>query len=238
MRLLRLWVLAGWSWIAWGQGNGKEAQPRVVDPGDGRTAPSDAVLLFNGRDMSGWMTKDGKMPACEVGDGVMKCTTGVGDIMTAEKFTNAQIHLEFAVPNMPEQKGQLKGNSGVYLQGKYEIQILDSYQNPTYAHGSLGGLYGQAPPLVNAARRPEEWQSYDIIYRGPQCDAAGNVVKKAVVTVLLNGILVHDHVEIERSVKLGAGCQAGPLLLQDHSGFKDAPVTRMRFRNIWLRELD
>jgi len=168
----------------------------------------------------------------------MTCATGAGDIMTTEKFKNAQIHLEFAVPSMPEQKGQLRGNSGVYLQGKYEIQILDSYQNPTYAHGSLGGLYNQAAPLVNAARRPEEWQSFDMIYRGPECDAAGKVTRKAVVTVLLNGILVHDHVAINQSEKDGAGCEPGPLLIQDHSGFKNAPMTRMRFRNIWLRALD
>ena len=231
-----VWLL--WLTTAVAMGQGKDAQPRVVDPGDATHAPSDAVRLFNGQNMSGWITKDGKMPNCEVAQGVMTCATGAGDILTTEKFKNAQIHLEFAVPSMPEQKGQLRGNSGVYLQGKYEIQILDSYQNPTYAHGSLGGLYNQAAPLVNAARRPEEWQSFDMIYRGPECDAAGKVTRKAVVTVLLNGILVHDHVAINQSEKDGAGCEPGPLLIQDHSGFKNAPMTRMRFRNIWLRALD
>lgn len=234
MRMLPCLLLI--SAVAFGQ---KDAQPRVVDPGDGRKAPSDAVALFNGRDMTGWITKDGKIPKCEVeAGGVMACVTGVGDIQTTQTFKNAQIHLEFAIPYMPNQKGQLRGNSGVYLQGKYEMQILDSYQNPTYAHGSLGGLYNQAPPLVNAARRPEEWQTYDFIFRGPECDTAGKVTKKAVVTVLLNGLLVHDHVAIDASEKLGAGCQAGPILLQDHSGFKDAPITKMKFRNLWLRELD
>ena len=219
-------------------GQNKDAQPRVVGAGDGAHAPSDAVRLFNGQNMSGWVTRDGKMPNCEVAENVMTCATGAGDIITTEKFKNAQIHLEFAVPSMPDQKGQLRGNSGVYLQGKYEIQILDSYQNPTYAHGSLGGLYNQAAPLVNAARRPEQWQSFDFIYRGPECDAAGKVTKKAVVTVLLNGILIHDHVSIDQSEKAGAGCEPGPILIQDHSGFKNAPMTKMRFRNIWLRSLD
>lgn len=216
----------------------KDAQARVVDPGDRTHPPSDAVKLFNGRDMTGWLTKDGKMPKCEVADAVMTCVTGVGDIMTNEKFRNAQIHLEFNIPSMPDQKGQLRGNSGVYLQGKYEIQVLDSFENPTYGHGSLGGLYNQAPPLVNAARRPEQWQTYDMIFHGPQCDAAGKVTKKATVTVILNGLLVQDHVEIDASEKEGAGCQPGPLLIQDHSGFKNAPITKMKFRNLWLRSLD
>lgn len=213
---------------------GEEPEPRVVTPG---RPPSDAVVLFNGLDMTGWVTADGRPARCEVASQEMTCTSGVGDIATTEKFTDAQIHLEFAVPDMPDQTGQLKGNSGLYLQAKYEIQILDSFRNPTYAHGSLGGLYGQAAPLVNAARPPGQWQSYDIVFHGPTCDAEGKVTRKATVTVVLNGLLIHDHVAIDASEKLGAGCEAGPILLQDHSGFPGAPVTKMKFRRIWMRRL-
>jgi Domain of Unknown Function (DUF1080) len=214
-----------------------ETQPRVVAPGDGTGAPSDGVVAFDGKSMEGWVTGDGKPAGCAVSDSVMACTSGVGDIVTTAKFASAQLHLEFNVPSMPEQAGQLRGNSGVYLHGKYEIQILDSYENPTYAHGSLGGLYGQAAPLVNAARKPGEWQAYDITLRAPECDAEGKVTRKAVVTVFLNGVLVQDGVGIDASEKLGVGCEPGPLRLQDHSGFPGAPVTTMRFRNIWWRPL-
>lgn len=215
----------------------EKPQPRAVDPGDAARPPADAVVVFNGTDMEGWTTVDGKPAHCLVEAGVMACTSGAGDIVTTQQFHSAQLHLEFNVPAMPDQKGQLRGNSGVFLQSKYEIQILDSFGNPTYAHGSLGGLYGQAAPLVNAARRPGEWQTYDMVYHGPQCDAEGKVIRKATVTVVLNGVLVQDHVAVDASEKLGAGCQAGPLRLQDHSGFPGAPTTTMRFRNIWWRPL-
>ncbi|MGH9666226.1 MAG: 3-keto-disaccharide hydrolase, partial [Bryobacteraceae bacterium] len=152
-------------------------QPRYVDPGDAGHPPSDAVLLFNGRDMSGWVAKDGKPVVCRVESGVMPCTSGVGNMYTTAKFKDAQIHLEFREPLMPNQHGQLRGNSGVYLGGAYEIQVLDSYRNPTYATGVLGALYGQAAPLVNAARPPEHWETYDIVYHPLACDSAGNVTK-------------------------------------------------------------
>ena len=214
-----------------------EPQPRVVEPGDASHPPSDAVVVFNGKDMSGWVTEGGKPAGCTVSDGEMACTSGVGDIYTTEKFKSVQLHLEFNVPSMPDKKGQMRGNSGVFLHGKYEIQIQDSYENPTYAHGSLGGLYGQAAPLVNAARKPGEWQTYDMTFHAPECDTAGVVTRKASVTVILNGVLVQDHVSIDASEKLGAGCEATGLRLQDHSGFAGAPVTTMRFRNLWWRQL-
>ncbi len=210
-------------------------QPRVVDPGSPVKAPSDAVVLFDGTDVSHFVrAKDGEPCRCTVEKGVMACVTGVGDIVSTEKFKDAQIHLEFMPPYMPEQHSQLRGNSGVYLQGRYEIQILDSYQNPTYAEGVLAALYGQAAPLVNAARRPREWSSYDMIYHAPRCDAKGNVTDLATVTVILNGVLVQDHMTIAKSGQT-KGCPDGPLLLQDHSGFPGAPVTTMSFRNIWFR---
>jgi Domain of Unknown Function (DUF1080) len=216
-------------------GQKPDAQPREVDPGGPGKAPSDAVVLFDGTNMSGWTTHDGKPARCQVQNREMVCRTGVGDSYSREKFRSAQIHLEFAIPFMPDQKDQMRGNSGVYLHGKYEIQVLDSYRNPTYPNGSCGAIYGQSPPLVNASRPPEQWQSYDIIFHAAKCDAAGKPMAPATVTVLHNGVLVQDHVKIEKS----GGCgEEGPLMLQDHSGFPGAPQTSMKFRNIWMRRLE
>ena len=170
----------------------------------------------------------------------MECASGAGDIYSRRKFSSAQIHVEFAPPVMPGHTSQMRGNSGVYLHGRYETQVLDSYNNPTYPVGACGALYGQAAPLVNAARPPGEWQTFDIIFHAPKCDAAGNLASRGRVTVLWNGVLVQDNVEIQNT---GKGCasgigEPGPLMLQDHSGFKDAPLTRMRFRNVWYRPID
>jgi len=209
-------------------------QRPVVDPGNAGKAPSDAVVLFDGRDNSGWSTRDGKPSKCTVADGVMSCRTGAGTIQSAEKFRSAQIHLEFNIPSMPDQKGQLRGNSGVLLQGRYEVQILDSYQNPTYADGSSGALYGQSAPQVNASRRPGEWQTYDIVFHAPRCAPDGSVQTPGSLTLLYNSVLVQDHVPVVSK----RGCvDEGPLVLQDHSGFKGAPDTTMKFRNIWMRRL-
>ncbi len=209
----------------------EEPQPRYVAPGP---PPADAVVLFDGKDLSEWTTRDGQPTRCAVGGGAIVCKTGAGDIYSKRKFSSAQIHLEFAIPAMPEQHGQARGNSGVYLHGRYEIQILDSYQNPTYPTGVCGALYGQAPPLVNASRPPEQWQTYDIIFHAPRCDASGKVTTRGRLTVLHNGVLIQDNVEIRDT---GGGCNPGPLMLQDHN-YKGAPVTVMRFRNIWLRPLE
>lgn len=238
-RLLLFGAFAAW---AYGQRPGRSApQPPVVDPGGAARAPSDAVALFNGKDMSGWRRADDQPAACDVVNGVMSCKTGVGDIVSVERFRSAQIHVEFAVPDMPDQKDQLKGNSGVYLHGCYEVQILDSYNNPTYPNGQCGAIYGIAAPLVNASRPPEQWQSYDIILRAPQCDGAGQVTAPAMVTIFHNGVLIHDRVTIPGpggGCRFKNECEPRPLLLQDHSGFPGAPETVMRFRNIWIRKLD
>lgn len=216
----------------------QQPQPRVVTPG---VAPSDAILLFNNKDMTGWKTRNGETGKCSVANREMACRTGVGDITSDEKFSDAQIHIEFAVPNMPDQKGQLRGNSGIFVHSCYEVQVLDSYQNPTYADGSLGAIYKISAPMVNASRKPGEWQAYDMIFRAPKCDAQGNISRPGRLTILLNGVLVQDHVAIDKE---GPGClqenicQPGPIRLQDHSGFKDAPDTLMKFRNIWIRKLE
>jgi Domain of Unknown Function (DUF1080) len=215
-------------------------QPRVVDPGGPGKAPADAVVLFDGTSLSHWTVRDGGPAKCETAAGELRCKTGAGDIYSKEKFASAQIHLEFAIPSMPGQHGQLRGNSGVFLHGLYEVQVLDSDNNPTYANGSCGALYGQYAPLVNASRPPEQWQTYDIVLHAPKCDASGKVVQKGTLTLLQNGVLVQDHVEIKGPTGGGQGneCEPGPLRLQDHSGFKGAPVTVMRYRNIWFRPLE
>jgi hypothetical protein len=214
-------------------------QPRVVDPGKPGQPPSDAIVLFDGKDVSEWTYQDGRPAAWPVSDGVLTCKSGTGDIVTKRKFGSAQIHVEFATPLMPEAKSQARGNSGVYLQGRYEIQVLDSYHNPTYANGSCGSLYGQYAPLVNVCRPPEQWQTYDIIFHAPACDAGGKVTTPGTLTLLQNGVLVQDHVQIN-GITGGAEqvsvCQPGPLRLQDHY-HPDVKETFMRFRNIWLRPL-
>jgi len=215
-------------------------QPRVVDPGKLGQPPSDAVVLFDGKDLSQWVHANGEPAKWPVVDGVMTCKTGTGDIYSKSKFGNAQIHVEFATPYMPQAKSQARGNSGVYIQGRYEVQVLDSYNNPTYANGSCGALYGQYAPLVNVCRPPEQWQTYDIVFHPPKCGSDGSVSEPGTLTVLQNGVLVQDHVTIQGITTLGDKtnvCDPGPLRLQDHY-HPDVKETFMKFRNVWYRPLD
>ena len=214
-------------------------QPRVVTPGKAvGDRPSDAVTLFDGHDLSHWMKQDGSPPGCTMEDVVMVCKTGEGHMVSKDKFHDAQIHVEFRIPSMPDQHGQLRGNSGIVLHGIYEVQILDSYQNPTYADGSCGSYYGHNAPLVNVSRPPEEWQSYDIVFHGPKCGSDGKLIDPGSLTVMQNGVLVQDHVTLHdrRSCQEGSG-DPGPLVLQEHHP-ENPPMTVMRFRNIWLRSLE
>jgi hypothetical protein len=211
-----------------------------VDPGGGGRAPSDAVVLFDGTHAEEWVHKDGRPAEWTVAEGVLVCKSGTGDILSKKKFGSAQIHLEFSTPLMAEAKGQARGNSGVYLQGRYEVQVLDSYENPTYANGSAGAVYGQHAPLVNASRPPEQWQSYDFVFHAARCDGAGKVTQAATLTLLHNGVLVQDHVTIAKNTpgsEADGLCEAGPILLQDHF-HPEVKDTLLRFRNIWVRELD
>jgi hypothetical protein len=220
-------------------GAAEAPQPPVVTPGENGAPPSDAVVLFDGKDLSHWVHKDGRPAEWTLKNGEMVCNTGAGDIHSREKIGSAQIHVEFATPYMPNQHDQARGNSGVYLQSRYEIQVLDSYQNPTYPNGSAAALYGQHAPLVNASRPPEKWQSYDIVFRAPQC-ARGEVVQPGTLTLIHNGVLVQDHAAIFGPTSGGAKddvCTPGPLLLQDHF-HPEAKTTPMKFRNIWYRSLD
>jgi hypothetical protein len=191
--------------------------------------PKDAILLFDGKDTSKWEKRGSKDPITwKLEDGAI--TAGGGDIETVERFTDFDLHVEFNVPNKPDAHSQEKGNSGVYLQGLYEIQVLDSFNNETYADGMCGAIYGQKPPLINACKPPEQWQTYDIAYRAPRFDASGDRTEKARVTVYHNGMLIHDNDEIEGPTRASGQYdpkQPNPVMLQDHGN----PV---KYRNIWI----
>ena len=217
-----------------------DRQPVSVVPGalPGQP-PSDAIVLFDGTSAAAWVYRDGRPAQWPVADGALVSKSGTGNIYSKRKFGGTQIHVEFATPNMPNAHGQARGNSGVYLQGRYEIQILDSFNNPTYSNGSAGALYGQYAPLVNVSRPPNEWQTYDIIFHAPKCGTAGEIAAPGTVTVLYNGVLVQDHVTIRGRTTAGDEtdvCQDGPLMLQDHY-HPDVKETFMRYRNIWVRPL-
>ena len=160
-------------------------------------------------------------------------TTKSGAIRTVDEFGDFQLHLEFATPAKVEDSGQGRGNSGIFLCGRYELQVLDSYNNPTYTDGQLGAMYGQFPPLATVPKKPGEWQSYDILFHAARLDPAGALIERARVSVLQNGIWIHDNVAVgdRNTDTLGPEAhKAGPILLQDHGN-------RVRFHNIWLRSL-
>jgi Domain of Unknown Function (DUF1080) len=217
--------------------------PAVVDPGTASTPevpgrpPADAVVLFNGTDLSKWADKDGKAAPWKVENGYMEVVAKSGFVYTREAFGDCQLHVEFSEPTPPHGESQERGNSGVFLMGLYEIQVLDSYENKTYADGQASAVYGQYPPLRNASRPPGQWQTYDIIFHGPRFDTEGKLLRPARVTVLHNGVLVQDNVELTGPTghhvrpPYKAGPDKLPLGLQDHGN----PV---RFRNIWIRNLE
>jgi hypothetical protein len=194
--------------------------------------PSDtAVVLFDGTDLSGWTTRDGGAPGWDVAEGIATVTR-TGDIVSKETYRDAYLHLEFRCPDMPEATGQAKGNSGVYLQGRYEIQVLDSYGWAVPGKGDCGAIYDLHAPIQPACKPALEWQTYDIVFRAARCDEAGNVVEKARATVVHNGLVVHNNVELRPTGgALDTNESApGPLLLQDHG---DA----VSYRNVWLVRL-
>ena len=218
--------------------------PPVITPGAESTqeqaekAPSAAIVLFDGTDLSGWTTERGGPARWIVRDGYMEAVKRSGGVKTKQSFGSCQLHLEFRTPSTITGKSQGRGNSGVFLMSTYEVQILDSYNNPTYPDGQCSALYGRNVPLVNACRQPGQWQSYDIIFHRPRFKG-NKVVRKATFTVIHNGVLVHDHVELQGGTgwidentisNYSPHEDKLPLMLQDHNN----PV---RFRNIWIREL-
>jgi hypothetical protein len=213
--------------------------PPVVDPGPAPPslpAPSDAIVLFDGKDLQQWTNSKGAQAGWQVKDGYFEVVNKTGSIKTKRAFGDCQLHVEWASPSKPAGSGQNRGNSGVFLMEIYEVQVLDSYNNPTYSDGSAGAIYGQYPPLVNACRKPGEWQAYDILFRAPRFDKSGKLVTPARMTVFHNGILVQDNQELTgptaHKERPPYQAHAGklPISLQDHGH----PV---RFRNIWIREL-
>lgn len=224
--------------------------PAVVTPSaQPGGAPSDAIVLFDGHDLShnnlsewtsarlgtGDFTASANPARWKVGDGYFEVVPRTGDIATREKFGDVQLHIEWAAPAEVRGSSQERGNSGIFLQGRYEVQVLDSYQNPTYADGQAGAIYGQWPPLANPVRKPGEWQSYDIVFEAPHFDGA-KLTKPAYLTVFLNGVLLHNRQEVMGPTVHRALAKYVPqpaedsLVLQDHGN----PV---RYRNIWVRRL-
>ena len=207
--------------------------PLVTPAAQAGGAPSDAIVLFDGRDLSQWSFKTAK--TWKVENGYFEVVPGAGDMTSKQAFGDIQLHLEFAAPLPVRNTSQNRGNSGIFLQGLYEIQVLDDWDNPTYADGQAGAIYGQWPPLANPARKPGEWQSYDIFFEAPKLEG-DRVLKPAYVTVMLKGVLLHLHQEImgptvhRALAKYKAQPAEAPLVLQDHQ-------QPGRFRNIWVRRL-
>jgi len=211
-------------------------QPPVVATGafsENATPPGDAIILFDGKDLSQWRDKKTGGPVKWTVENDV-ATSAKGDIVTTNEFGDMQLHLEFREPELKGREGQDRGNSGVYLMGRYEIQVLDCYNNKTYADGTTGGIYGQHPPLANACRPPGEWQTYDIIFNPPHFDADGKLLSPAYATVILNGVVLQNHQAIRGDTNWRVPGSytptgpTGPLALQYHNN-------SVSFRNIWVR---
>jgi len=193
--------------------------------------PDNAVILFNGKDLDNWQTRDGKPAGWEAKDGIIHVVPGKGDIVTKQSFTDFCLHLEWMEPDMPDAKGQAKGNSGVFLHGRYEIQVLDSYGIAIPGMGDCGAVYNQFAPLVNACKPPLKWQSYDMVFRAPRMN--DGKLENARITIMQNSMVIHNNIVVH-GVTGGAidekVTEPGPLLLQDHGNL-------LKFRNIWVVEL-
>lgn len=213
-----------------------DPEPRIVTPGGtASTAPSDAIILFDGSNLDEWSNSKEEAAGWKVADGAMTVVKGTGTVQTKRNFGSIQLHLEWRSPSEVVSEGQGRGNSGVFLNGIYEVQVLDSYNNRTYSNGQAASIYKQHMPLVNACRPPGEWQTYDIIYMQPEFNQDGIKVKSGTLTVIQNGILVQNNIEIRGTTPYiglpkNPAHEDGPLILQDHGN----PVS---YRNIWVREL-
>jgi hypothetical protein len=224
----------------WHVHDGDRPQPKIVTPSEKfsqmANAPSDAIVLFDGKDLSRWQKSSGGEANWIVENGYMETKPKSGMIRTKDTFGDFQLHLEFATPEKVEGTGQGRGNNGLNIFGRYEIQILDSYQNKTYPDGQAGAIYGQFPPLVNASKGPGEWQTYDVIFEAPRWNEQGELTRKASITLLHNGVIVHNKRELhggtthQKIVPYRKHAETGFIELYEHGN----PV---RFRNIWIRPL-
>ena len=213
-----------------------EPVPEVVTPGLGTAPPSDAVVLLDGSGLEEWESTKGGPAEWDFSEGVMTVIKGKGGIRTKKTFGDIQLHIEWRTPSVIEGKGQGRGNSGIFIQERYEVQVLDSYENITYPNGQAGSVYKQHIPLVNASRQPGKWQSYDIIFTAPRFREDGSLFTPAKLTVIHNGVLIQNHVTI-KGATVFKGLPAynehdlkQSIMLQDHKN----PVS---YRNIWIREL-
>ncbi len=216
-----------------------EPVPPVVRPGALGAPPSDAIVLFDGTSFDGWISsKDSTAVAWHLNkDGSMTVKDKTGDIQTKENFGDIQLHIEWKSPAEVERDGQNRANSGIFLNGLYEVQVLDNNDNDTYTNGQVASIYKQHTPLAMASVPSGEWNSYDIIYHAPEFNDAGEKIKSGTITVIHNGVLVQDHVELKGTTPYigwpkNPAHGKGPLILQDHGD-----NSRVSFRNIWLREL-
>ncbi|MDB5211096.1 MAG: hypothetical protein JWQ30_1923 [Sediminibacterium sp.] len=219
-----------------------EPVPKMVTPGTNvGEAPSDAIVIFYGKNVDQLQKENGGAVGWKIDDdGALTVVKGSGNVATKQKFGNCQLHIEWRQPSTIAGSSQTRGNSGIFFMGKYELQVLDSYNNPTYVNGQAGSIYKQHIPLVNASRKPGEWQTYDVIFTAPKFNADGSLQSPARITVLHNGILVQNNVEIKgntewigqpKYTKVG---DKEPIVLQDHGRDGGQP---MSYRNIWIREL-
>jgi len=212
-----------------------EPVPKIVEPGEYGQPPSDAIVLFDGSDLSEWTDKNGDEAKWNINNNALTVVPGSGDITTLKSFGDCQLHIEWKAPEHIVGKGQGRGNSGIFLMGLYELQVLDSYNNMTYPNGQAGSIYKRHIPMVNACRPPGVWQSYDIIFKAPKFHDNGELKSAAYITVIHNGVLIHHHTEIKGPTAfIGKPPYKShpdklPLLLQDHGN----PVS---YRNIWIRE--
>lgn len=216
----------------------KRPKPKIVSQaGPVGAAPSDAIILFDGKSLSEWVKGNGKPAAWTVKDGYAELNNS-GNIKTKKEFGDCQFHIEWRAPAEPRGVSQARGNSGIYFMGMYEVQIMDSYENATYADGSAASIYGQHPPLVNASRKPGEWQTYDIVFRKPRF-TDGKISEPGRFTVFHNGVLVQHNTESfgetvwRRLAKYRRAPEKGPIMIQDHGDRQ-----KVAYRNIWIRELD
>ncbi len=216
-----------------------EPKVPVVRPGINGAVPSDAIVLFNGTSLDGWMhSQDSTAAKWHLNDdGSMTVNDKTGSIQTKQQFGDVQLHIEWSSPADVQREGQNRANSGVFLNGLYEVQILDNNDNPTYVNGQVGSIYKQHMPLAMASVPTGEWNTYDIIYHSPEFNEAGEKIKSGTMTVMHNGILIQDHVELKGTTPYigwpkNPAHSKGPLMLQDHQD-----NSRVSFRNIWVREL-
>ena len=213
-----------------------EPKPSKITPGSNTgDAPSDAVILFDGKNLEEWTSLDSSPAKWDVKDGAFTVKRGTGDIKTKKTFGDFQLHIEWRAPTEIVGEGQGRGNSGIFMQERYELQVLDSYESQTYSNGQAGSIYKQSVPLVNANRKPGEWQTYDVVYTAPRFSENGRVLIPAYITVFLNGVIIQNHTQIYgpteyKGLPVYVAHGKASLKLQDHGN----PVS---YRNIWVREL-